>query len=242
MAGWIKLHRDILESKCFAHPTTLKIWIWLLMKAKHKKVIILLKVGKGEIEVELKRGQLIFGRFKAEDELNIDGSTIYKHIQKLQEWENILIESNNQYSIVTICKYDDYQTSLGEEEQVSNNQVATNEQPSSNQVTQIKNVNKDKKEEELKESFEVFWNLYEKKIGKKDKLLKKWISFSDEDRLKIFQHVPKYKVSQPDKKYRKNVESYFNNLSWNDEIIDSVKSIEDLKPSSDIFNPNRMHR
>ncbi len=174
MSGWIKLHRDILESKCFAHPITLKIWIWLLAKAKHKPMVILLKVGRGNIEVEIERGQLIFGRFKAEEELSIDGSTIYKHIQKLQDWGNIIIDSNNQYSVITICKYDDYQTFLGEEEQPSNNQVTTKEQPSNNQVTQIKNV---KKEEEGKEDNTPKFSFRQSLINKmaNEKLVSDWL-------------------------------------------------------------------
>jgi hypothetical protein len=33
------------------------------------------------------------------------------------------------------------------------------------------------------------------------------------------EHVAKYKQAQPDKKFRKNPETYLNNKSWNDEII-----------------------
>jgi len=151
---WVKIHRDILESQVFASQTTLKIWIWLLLKAKYKDCFVSLKTGQGEQSIKIKRGQLLFGRFKAEKETGINGSTIYKHIQKLEQWGNILIESNNQYSLITIVKYNDYQNV----EEKSNNHVTTAEQLRNNYVTsteQLRNTYKESIEgEEGKESKE----------------------------------------------------------------------------------------
>lgn len=69
--------------------------------------------------------------------------------------------------------------------------------------------------------FEFFWQDYDKKIGDKKKLTAKWNALSDQDREDIMAYIPKYKMSQPDKKYRKNPDTFFNNKSWNDEIITS---------------------
>lgn len=118
--------------------------MWCLCKSNFKDRSIPLKVGKGEIIVKVKRGSFIFGRYKAENELFIDGSTIYKSIKKLEEMEMIKIESNNQYSIVTVCNYDKYQDNseykVTTKEQPKNNQVTTNEQPS-NTTNTLKQVN-----------------------------------------------------------------------------------------------------
>lgn len=67
--------------------------------------------------------------------------------------------------------------------------------------------------------FENFWDLYDKKRGDKNKLEMKWISLTDEERQKIIDYIPKYKLSQPNKTYRKDPQTFFNNKSWNDEII-----------------------
>ena len=128
MEGWIRLHRDILDSDVFASQKMLKIWVWCLCKANFKDRTVPLKIGRGETLVKVKRGQFIFGRFKAEEDLFIDGSTIYKIMQRLEKMNNIKIQSNNQYSIVTINNYNDYQKN-------ELSKVATNEQPSNNQVT-----------------------------------------------------------------------------------------------------------
>lgn len=70
-------------------------------------------------------------------------------------------------------------------------------------------------------AFDDFWNLYDKKVGEKGKLEKKWVALKDSDREAAMAHIPKYKESQPDKQYRKHPATYLNNKSWNDEIISS---------------------
>ena len=77
---------------------------------------------------------------------------------------------------------------------------------------------------ELWPTFDDFWNHYNKKVGKKTKIKSKWDQLNHNTKLKIMDHVEKYKKSQPEKQYRKNPETYINNESWNDEIINSNKN------------------
>ena len=69
--------------------------------------------------------------------------------------------------------------------------------------------------------FDSFWDLYDKKTSK-GKAEKKWAALNLLEKQKIMAHVPKYVASTPDKKYRKDVCTYLNNESWNDEIIGVV--------------------
>ena len=82
-----------------------------------------------------------------------------------------------------------------------------------------KESNEENKKDTLGVSFDDFWNLYDKKRGDKDKIEKKWQSLKDSEREAIMNHLPLYKKSQPNKKYRKDPSTYLNNKSWNDEII-----------------------
>jgi len=68
-------------------------------------------------------------------------------------------------------------------------------------------------------TFFEFWDLYDKKVGDKEKIQKKFEGLSETDKQLILDHVPKYKLSKPDKQYRKDPATYLNNKSWNDEII-----------------------
>lgn len=80
------------------------------------------------------------------------------------------------------------------------------------------NINESRKEN-INIAFEDFWNLYDKKVGAKDKLEKKWRELTDGERVTAMKHVHEYKLAQPDKKYRKDPATYLNNKSFNDEII-----------------------
>lgn len=147
--GFILLSRGILDSDVFASQKLLKIWIWCLCKANFKDKTVTHSRGVGEQIIKCKRGQFIFGRHKAEDELSIDGSTIYKSIKKLEEMKMIKIDSNKSFSVVTICNYDSYQdvgkykVTRGKHDDT--HRVPT-ESPQSNTTNNYNNVNKDKKE------------------------------------------------------------------------------------------------
>ena len=155
--GHILLHRSLLDSAIFASGNGLKIWIWLLCKATYKERHLPIKIGRGESIVTLQRGDVLFGRHKAEEALGIDGSTIYKWIQKMEEMGMIDVRSNSHYTVITICNYDTYQSpgwcEVTANEQPSNSQVTAKEQPSNSQVTQTIQYNKVNKEEGEDSSF-----------------------------------------------------------------------------------------
>ena len=70
-----------------------------------------------------------------------------------------------------------------------------------------------------KYSFGEFWDLYDKKRGDKGKIEKKWMRLTEAERESVMKYIPLYKESQPDKKFRKDPDTFLNNKSWNDELI-----------------------
>lgn len=93
------------------------------------------------------------------------------------------------------------------------------EESSHTKDTQQKPLIKNTIQKTVNVRFDEFWDAYDKKVGSKPKLIKKWESLSDGDRLAVMAHVPDYVAATPDKKFRKNPETYLNNHAWNDEII-----------------------
>lgn len=67
-------------------------------------------------------------------------------------------------------------------------------------------------------SFEAFWDAYKKKVGIK-KARKKWNELSLKDKKLAMEYIPLYIQSQPNKQYRQNPQTFINNETWNDEII-----------------------
>jgi hypothetical protein len=67
-------------------------------------------------------------------------------------------------------------------------------------------------------SFDVFWNLYNKKIGAKEKLKVKWQKLKDAERQKIIDTLPTFLANIKDKQYQPHPETYLNNKRWEDEL------------------------
>ena len=169
--SYIKLFRKLLNSPIFENEKALKIWIWCLLKATHIEREQLV----GQQIVKLKKGEFVFGRNKASEELKMTESTVYKYIKLLEKLQMISIKSNTKFSIVSIEKWEDYQI----EELKNNNKVTTEEQQSNTNknVKNIKNNISSSNDEELKEHFEKIWEIYPNKKGKAKslELFFKWV-------------------------------------------------------------------
>ncbi len=127
MSDWIKIHRSVLDSFCFANPNHFKVWIWMLLKANYKKSFIPLNAGRGSTTILVDRGQFIFGRNKASEELGLNGTAIYRILQKFEELKQISIEPNNHFSLITICNYNSYQNIKDKDEQQMNSKRTADE-------------------------------------------------------------------------------------------------------------------
>jgi len=79
---------------------------------------------------------------------------------------------------------------------------------------------------ELYPAFSDFWNLYDKKVGSRDKIEKKWNSLTQKTKEQIIDYLPGYLEATPEKAYRKNPQTFLNNKSWEDEIILKTKNNE----------------
>ena len=68
-------------------------------------------------------------------------------------------------------------------------------------------------------TFADFWEIYDKKVGDKESIKKKFETLNNSDLELIKKHIPLYINSTPDKKFRKDPKTYLNQKGWNDEII-----------------------
>lgn len=153
MSDWIKVHRRLLNSDVWENPQTLKVWMWLLLKANYKDKQVSIKIGAGFEDVLVKRGKVLFGRKVAAKELKMTESATYRSVKKLSSIGKITVKSNSHYSIITICKYEHYQSVKDEvEQQPNNNRTATEQHP----IQHLNTTKKDKNIQEGKESQEIF--------------------------------------------------------------------------------------
>lgn len=68
-------------------------------------------------------------------------------------------------------------------------------------------------------TFDKAWNLYQKKVGNKKDLERRWNRLSKEERKAAIEYIPMYVIATPEKQYRKNFQTFINQRSWNDELI-----------------------
>lgn len=82
-------------------------------------------------------------------------------------------------------------------------------------------------------TFENAWNLYDKKVGNKADLKRRWNSLCKTDRKAATEYIPSYVLSQPDKKFRKNFQTFLNQRGWEDEIIGMTEPLPTYQPQKE---------
>jgi hypothetical protein len=105
-----------------------------------------------------------------------------------------------------------------DQQAVSNLSVTDQQAAASKEEKNKEEENKRKDSKALTEGFEIFWNVFDKKVDRK-KAEKLWSTLTDLERARIMQHAPDYVKSTPDKNYRKDPATYLRNKSFDNEII-----------------------
>lgn len=113
--GYIKLYRKVTSSFVWTNPSMLKLWLLCLMKASHEGRRFLFNGN----EVSLSSGQFVTGRDALAKEYNQGASsdqvivsrTLWRWIKKFEKEEMLSISSTPKYSVISINKWEDYQSS-----------------------------------------------------------------------------------------------------------------------------------
>lgn len=133
---------------------------------------------------------------------------------------NLIERSKNQYS-ANIIALSNFNKAL--DKALDKAFIKHDTKQSESTIQSIDSINKpitiNKETINKEQEFDLFWDLYDKKVGEKSKIKKKYDKLSKETKDLIIKYIPKYKLSCPDKKFRKNPSTFLNNKSWNDELI-----------------------
>jgi hypothetical protein len=129
--GWILLHKKIMEWEWWDDAPTRNIFIYLLLKANHKKTMY-----KG---VKVQRGQLITGREKLAFDNNLSQQQVRRVLSNLQTTGEITNKTTNKYTLITINNYESYQP----------------KEPTKNQQTPTQKTDKQPHKKETNETNEI---------------------------------------------------------------------------------------
>lgn len=140
--GWIKLHRKILDWEWFTSPSTLQLFIYLLLRANKED-----KKWRG---ILIKRGQLVTSVATISEETKLSTQQVRTSLNRLKSTNEITSKTTNRFTLVTVCKYESYQLyeEAGQQAkqqalQQTNNKQITNKQQ---QLKNNKNIRNNKKE------------------------------------------------------------------------------------------------
>ena len=140
--GWIKLHRKIVDWEWFTSPSTLQLFIYLLLRANKED-----KKWRG---ILIKRGQLVTSVATISEETKLSTQQVRTSLNRLKSTNEITSKTTNKFTLVTVCKYESYQLYEEVEQQTkqqalqqTNNKQITNKQQ---QLKNNKNIRNNKKE------------------------------------------------------------------------------------------------
>lgn len=138
MDGWIKIHRKLLDWEWYDDGNAVRVFLHLLLTANFEP-----KKWHG---ITIERGQLATSVVNLASQVHLTSKQIRIVLEKLKNTNEIDIQTTNKYTLITICKYADYQTQEATIGQTNGNQMANEGQTNGNQRATTKEIKKDKKE------------------------------------------------------------------------------------------------
>ena len=140
--GHIRISRSIMEWRWSDDPIMVYFWIHILLMANwkdrewHDKVI--------------KRGSFVTTISNLSGQLNLSTQQVRTCLDRLKTGGEIKTNSSNTHTLITICKYDDYQCQVTNEQQTDNKPTTTTEEyntsdtnVSSYSIQESKNIKKE---------------------------------------------------------------------------------------------------
>jgi uncharacterized phage protein (TIGR02220 family) len=218
MIGWIKLHRQFLNWEWFNKSEAVHLFMYLLLKANHKD-------GNWQ-GIDIKKGQFITSYGKISNDTGISVQTIRTLLKKLENTNEINTQTTNKYTVITICKYADYQS----EESETNTQLTNNQQTTNNQLT-TNNNNKNNKEDiiDFESLLEYVNNAFDRKfkvVNKEVKAKYKTLLKSGYEKSDIFKAINNCKKDKWHKEnnYQYCTLEYFSRSATIDKFSDTTEN------------------
>lgn len=207
--GWIKLHRQLLEWEWYDDTNTKCLFLHCLLRANHSDT-----EWRGH---KIKRGQFLTSVDTLTRETGLSVSQIRTSLKKLISTNEIASKSQARSTVITVLSYDSHQDNDKQDSKL----MTMKSQADDNEIATDKNViiKECKNDKELvNDRFAEFWDLYGKKTDS-SKCKAKFSRLSKSEVELLFEKLPDYIRSTPDKQYRKNPITWLNGKCWNDEIL-----------------------
>lgn len=138
-AGWIKLHRQVMDSPfCRRSAERLGFWVLLLLKANHSEETFFI----GHSRVTCGPGQFATGRKQLAQEAGVSESSVERWLKDLENEQQIEQQTFNKFRLVKLKNWERYQNLT---QQQNNNRTTTEQQLNTNKKD--KNEKNEKKDD-----------------------------------------------------------------------------------------------
>ena len=132
ITGYVNLFRSFINWEWFSVPNMVTVFIYCLLKANFKD-----KSWRGNL---IKRGSFITSYDTISKDTKLSVQSIRTCLNRLEQTKEITKISTSQFTVLTICNYDSYQSYKVVANKPSTNEQQTNNKPS----TTTKKVKKEK--------------------------------------------------------------------------------------------------
>lgn len=138
MPGWIKLHRTMTDWEWYDDDTVKTVFLHLLLTVNYED-----KYWRGKF---VKRGSRITSLSHLAAEIRLSVQQLRTCLNKLESTGELTRESTNEFTHITLIKWDKYQSEDEESTSELTNEQQTNNKRSTNDQQQLKKEKKYKKE------------------------------------------------------------------------------------------------
>lgn len=140
--GWIKMYRVFLEWEWYSETNMVRLFLHLLLKANFED-----KRWRG---IVIKRGQLVTSISNLHTETRLSERAVRTCLDRLVKTGEIDKQTTSQYTIITICKYEEYQQVEEGKRQTNDNQATSERQANDKRTTSERQQHKNIRSKELK--------------------------------------------------------------------------------------------
>ena len=125
--GFILIHRRLLDWQWYSNKNDRIVWLHCLLSANWKDGYF---EGK-----KIERGSFVTSYDKLAKEIGISVQQLRTSLNHLKSTNEITHETNNQFSIITINKYNDYQLEQQTNQQTINKRLTNEQQTTNKRIT-----------------------------------------------------------------------------------------------------------
>ena len=143
MEGWIKIHRGILDWEWYDDTNAKILFLHLLLTCNFES-----KKWHGKT---IERGQIVTSADNLAKALGLTARQIRYALEKLQSTQEIVTQTTNKYTLITICNYDKYQAYETTDCNENVNQMSNECKSNVNQMSTTKEYKNIRKKEYNKE-------------------------------------------------------------------------------------------